>query len=170
MTTAGGAADWIACAVASPRCRVRYPQAHSAPGRLGGVGVNADDVDRSGPVKAGRHEGRQSALGLEAAVIRDDDRAVRRLRLGDHDDRARRVLEHPLDQPVVRLILVDGELEVGPQRHEDEVAGTGLAPITSCGEPTPVTSSCATPDSSQRLANAARNSRARCRYSAMRFS
>ena len=47
--------------------------------------------------------------------------------LGHDDHRARGVLQHPPDQPVVRLVLLRGELEVRPQRQQDQVAGRRLA-------------------------------------------
>ncbi len=97
------------------------------PGGLGRVGVDADDVDRTRPAQAGRLERRQGALGLEAAVIRNDDRAGRSRRLGHDDDRTRRVLQDPFEQPVVRLVLAGGEVEVRPRRQQDQVAGTRLA-------------------------------------------
>ena len=65
-----------------------------AAGRLGGVGVDADDVDRPRAAEAGRLEGRQDALGLEAAVVGDDDRAIAQRALGHDDHRARGVLQH----------------------------------------------------------------------------
>ncbi len=97
------------------------------PGGLGGIVLDADDVDLARPGEAGRLEGRQDALGLEAPVVGDGDRPLGQRPLGHDDHRARGVLQQPLDQTAVGLVLPRLEAEVGLQRQQDDVAATRLA-------------------------------------------